>query len=125
MSPWCRDQFVGKGYRSNAPQLYRRCVRECMAAKGYEEYQDMRREVAEKIIRAMKKMDGVLNELGAVSHEIEDEDERKKIRREIANLIHESHLRITVEVARQFPDLHPDREHIEEIRRRKATPDGD
>ena len=66
----------------------------------------------------MKKMDEVLEELGAVSHEIEDEDERKKIRREIANVICESHLKITVEVVREFPDLHPDKEHIEEIKRR-------
>lgn len=84
----------------------------------------MRREVAEKIVRTMKKMDDVLEELGVVFHEIEDEDERRKIRREIANLIHESHLRITVEVVRPFPDLHPDREHVEEIKRRTTTPDG-
>ena len=72
----------------------------------------MKRETGEKIIAAMKKMDDALEELGIASREIEDEDERKKIRREIFNLVADAHERITLEVVKQFPDLHPDKHRM-------------
>jgi hypothetical protein len=70
----------------------------------------MRRETAEKLIAAMRKMDILLEELGKISHEIEDDEERKQMRGEIADLIHESHIGITLKIVKQFPDLHPDRD---------------
>jgi hypothetical protein len=69
----------------------------------------MKRSTAENIIRAMRKIDEVLEELGCLSHEIDDEFERKELRREIADLIHQSHIGITLNVVQQYPDLHPDK----------------
>ena len=34
----CAKQTVDKGLRSDAPLLYRRCMRECMAESGYFDY---------------------------------------------------------------------------------------
>jgi hypothetical protein len=34
----CAKQTVDKGLRSDAPLLYRRCMRECMAEGGYIDY---------------------------------------------------------------------------------------
>lgn len=34
----CVDLYIGRGYGSDAPLLYRRCVRECMAAAGCHNY---------------------------------------------------------------------------------------
>ena len=69
----------------------------------------MKREAAEKVIAALKEVDAAIEKLGTASREIEDRDERMKIRGEIADLISELHERITMEVVKQFPDLHPDR----------------
>jgi hypothetical protein len=69
----------------------------------------MKRDTAELIIAAMAKMDVVLEELGKISHEIEDEEERKQIRGAIADLIHDAHTNITLRVVKQYPDMHPDK----------------
>jgi hypothetical protein len=72
----------------------------------------MKRETGEKIIAPMKRMDDVLKELDVASWEIEDMEERRKILREIANIGLDAHERITLEVVKQFPDLHPDKHRM-------------
>lgn len=68
----------------------------------------MKRELARQIIGVMKKLDGVLDELCILSEAIEDESERKVIRRGLASLMQDSHVKITLPIARQFPEMHPD-----------------
>ena len=69
---------------------------------------DVKRELAEKVIREMGQMDVVLGHLHTLSEQLEDETERKNLRRAIAELVADSHEKITLPIARQFPDLHPD-----------------
>ena len=57
-------------------------------------------------------MDEVFADFVSISREMEDEDERKKVITEIASLIDETHIRITMKVVKQFPDLHPDKPKI-------------
>jgi hypothetical protein len=54
-------------------------------------------------------MDDVFKELDIVSGEVEDRDERRKILRGTGNLVCDGHESITLEVVRQFPDLHRDK----------------
>jgi hypothetical protein len=67
----------------------------------------MKRETAEKIVDAANRIDAILEELGGISWEIEDEPERHKIRRGIAECIHVLYYHVTREVALRYPDLHP------------------
>lgn len=84
----------------------------------------MRRDLAEKTIAALKRIDLIFDELDLVTNELDDDVERRQMRRALGTLVVDLHEKITLEVVKQFPDLHPDREHIEEMRRRKAIPDG-
>ena len=84
----------------------------------------MRRDLAERTIAALKRIDLIFHELFLVTNELDDEVERRRMRGAIGTLVVDMHETITLEIVKQFPDLHPDREHIEEMRRRKATPDG-
>ena len=69
----------------------------------------MKRDVAEKIIQAVKEMDQAFGQLDAASNRIDEEEERKKLRRAIATLVFDVHEKITLEIVKQYPDLHPDR----------------
>jgi hypothetical protein len=69
----------------------------------------MRRETAEAIIQGTKEIDRVLGQLYEVADQIDDEQEGKKFRRAFMTLVHETHMAITLEVVKQFPDLHPDK----------------
>jgi len=69
----------------------------------------VKRELAEKIVHEMKQMDGVFGRLHMLSEQLEDETERKSLRRAIGELVTDSHEKITLPIARQFPDLHPDK----------------
>ena len=68
----------------------------------------MKRETAENILDAAKRIDVILAELGDISWEIDDEAERKKLRAAIADCIFVLYHKLTREVALDFPDLHPD-----------------
>ncbi len=68
----------------------------------------MKREVAETIIKTMKKVDFAIDELDKAIRPIEDEQERKKMLVFIANVIHDLHVKITLPVVQHHPDLHPD-----------------
>jgi len=60
----------------------------------------MKRETGDKIIAAMKSMDGVLKELDIASCEILDIDQKSEILREIANIGLDADERITLEVGK-------------------------
>jgi hypothetical protein len=70
----------------------------------------MRREVADKIIAIVKQHDEVLNDLTILTEDIDDEAERKEVRRALAELCFDMHEKITLEIVKQYPDLHPDKE---------------
>jgi hypothetical protein len=69
----------------------------------------MKREVAEGVIGAMKKMDEAIGHLDIAVNAIEDDDERKRMLRFIGGLVHDLHVEITLPVVRKYPDLHPDK----------------
>jgi hypothetical protein len=68
----------------------------------------MKRETAEQIIDASRRIDKILEELGSISWTIDDEDERKTLRRGIADCIFTLYQKVTREAVLKFPDLHPD-----------------
>jgi hypothetical protein len=70
----------------------------------------MKRETAAKIVDAANRIDDILEELGKISWEIEDDSERKEIRRAIVSCIIILYEKITREAVKDFPDLHPDRD---------------
>ena len=68
----------------------------------------MKRETAKKFVEAANKIDEILGNLDPVSFEIEDEAERKKIRRAMVSVMVTLYEQITREVVKDYPDLHPD-----------------
>ena len=68
----------------------------------------MKREIAEPIVKAMKSVDLAIDQLTKAVRAIEEEDERKRMLKFIAGVIHDSHMEITLPVVKLFPDLHPD-----------------
>jgi hypothetical protein len=68
----------------------------------------MKRDTAKKFVQASKKIDEILGELDSVSFEIEDEAERKKIRRAMVSVMVTLYEQLTREVVKDYPDLHPD-----------------
>jgi hypothetical protein len=73
----------------------------------------MERGTAEKIVETVGKIDRILSGLDAISNEIDDVTERKKVRRATAMIVIDLHERLTLEAVRDFPDLHPDAEQRE------------
>lgn len=69
----------------------------------------MKKEIGKKLIGAVKKIDNILGEIHEIAENIDDLDQKKRIRRAIANLVCDTHEKITLEVATEYPDLHPDR----------------
>jgi 2-oxo-4-hydroxy-4-carboxy--5-ureidoimidazoline (OHCU) decarboxylase len=68
----------------------------------------MKRETAKKFVEAANKIDEILGNLDSVSFEIDDEAERKKIRRAMASVFVTLYEQLTREVVKDYPDLHPD-----------------
>ncbi|SKA02902.1 hypothetical protein SAMN02745126_03217 [Enhydrobacter aerosaccus] len=68
----------------------------------------MEREVAEKIMVAMKQVELALGELHIAVDVVESESERKQMIRLLGDIIHNLHVQVTLPVARRYPDLHPD-----------------
>ena len=69
----------------------------------------MKREAAEKIIQAMKKVDDAIGGLDAAVETVENESERQRLRRLLGTLVLDLHEQITLHVVKEFPDLHPDK----------------
>jgi hypothetical protein len=68
----------------------------------------MKRETAKKFVQASNDIDKILGQLDSVSEEIEDQLERNKIRRAMVNVIVTLYEQLTLEVGKEYPDLHPD-----------------
>ena len=69
----------------------------------------MDRAVAEEMIRLVKALDGSLNAATAVTAKIADPEERKAIRRAIAEIILKADEDLIRPMVRQHPDLDPDK----------------
>jgi hypothetical protein len=68
----------------------------------------MKHETAKKFVEAANKIDEILGNLDPISFEIDDEEERKKIRRAMASVFVTLYEQLTREVVKDYPDLHPD-----------------
>jgi hypothetical protein len=69
---------------------------------------DMKRDMAEGISTALKHVEQALGELDVAVRSVESESERKRMIRAVLSVVHDLHLHITLAVAREHPDLHPD-----------------
>lgn len=73
----------------------------------------MRREDAKAIMDACSAMDSAMKQACDTIERIEDEAERKDMRRAIATAISCVFEVLMIPILRQFPDLDPDRKHSE------------
>jgi chaperonin cofactor prefoldin len=65
----------------------------------------MQRALAERIVCLAKNLDLQLGEFHDAFDRIEDETERKKMKRALGEVVLDVHEKITLEVTKQFPDL--------------------
>ena len=68
----------------------------------------MKREVAEKIMSAMKQVEEALAKLDLAIGDVDDDKQRRPMSRQILHTIHYLHVHVTLPVANEYPDLHPD-----------------
>lgn len=69
----------------------------------------MKRETATALMDAMAGLDPAFNELTKLTYQIEDETERKTVRRHIAEAMHLMGYEMVMHIVRQYPDLDPDK----------------
>ena len=69
----------------------------------------MEKSLASRIIENIRSMDGQFNALYELIEEIEDEAEKKRVRRHLADVSGILHGNIEIPIFRQFPDLNPDK----------------
>ena len=69
----------------------------------------MDRSIAAGIIQGVRSLDGLLNEIDAQLRQISSESERQPFLRSLARVIAELDTGIVRPIARQYPDLDPDR----------------
>ena len=69
----------------------------------------MDRHTAEQLMGAVRQLDAVLAEIGSIADALANEAQQKQIKRLAAGIILDVHEGISLEVAKQYPDLHPDR----------------
>jgi len=82
----------------------------------------MRRDLAERTIGAVKRIDLIFDELDLVTNELDDDVERRQMRRALGTLVLDLHEKISLEIVKQFPDLHPDTKHIEGLKKSNTAP---
>jgi hypothetical protein len=68
----------------------------------------MKREVAEGISTALKQVEQALGDLDIAIRSVESESERRRMIDVILRIVGDIHRHITLTVAREYPDLHPD-----------------
>jgi len=68
----------------------------------------MQREIAEKILAAMKELDQTFGQLDIALREIEEEDERRRMLRVLIGVYADAYTYITLPLVSDFPDLNPD-----------------
>jgi hypothetical protein len=69
----------------------------------------MDRAQAERIASLTAKLNLIFGECHMALDALEDETERKMLKRALGELILDTHEKISLPVANQFPDLHPDK----------------
>ena len=69
----------------------------------------MDRRVAEPLMSTFPALDGSLNAATELTDQISDEEEGRRFRREIAHVVLRTHSHLFRRIARQSPDLDPDR----------------
>jgi hypothetical protein len=69
----------------------------------------MDRKTAENLRKVVLAVDAALDDATSLTSEIEDVDERKAIRRAIANVTDVVHDGLIRAIVKQYPDLDPDR----------------
>jgi len=69
----------------------------------------MERDTATVLMDALLRLGPSFGELTNITYQIEDEAERKFIRRQIASAIHSLGYEIVMHIVRQYPDLDPDK----------------
>jgi hypothetical protein len=74
----------------------------------------MDRATAIALIQHLRALDGPLNSATELTRDIADPDERRRIRRELGQLILQIHANLTLPIVRQYPDLDPERDKGED-----------
>jgi enamine deaminase RidA (YjgF/YER057c/UK114 family) len=67
----------------------------------------MKREIAERIVAAIKDFDQAFGQLDVALSEIENEEERRSMLRVLLGMHNTGYSHITLPITRQFPDLYP------------------
>jgi diphthamide synthase (EF-2-diphthine--ammonia ligase) len=68
----------------------------------------VKRDVAERIMAALARIDEAIGEIDAISAGIEDEDQRKRVRRAARDVVVDLYVSVFKEIVREYPDLDPD-----------------
>jgi hypothetical protein len=70
----------------------------------------MKKDVAKLIMDCLLELDGPLNKVTALSNKIENEEERKIIRRGIGEIGGRVYTDLMMPIIRQYPDLEPEKD---------------
>ena len=81
----------------------------------------MNKKIAEQLIEAVNKIDAAVGEISDIVESLDDEVAKKKIKVTIFNVVADVYEGITREVAREYPDLHPDRAEIDAERQARKS----
>ena len=71
----------------------------------------MDRATAEKLMAIYGRLNGPLNEAAAVIGTIRDQDEQKRLRRPLGEVMQSVWLELMQPIVRQYPDLDPDKKN--------------
>jgi hypothetical protein len=69
----------------------------------------MKRDTAMVLMDALLRLSPPFDELTSITYQIEDETERKLVRRQIANAMQSLGYELVMHIVRQYPDLDPDK----------------
>jgi hypothetical protein len=81
----------------------------------------MNRQTAELLINAVKKIDAAVEEICSIVEPLSEDAQKKKIKTTVFNIVIDAHDGITREIAREYPDLHPDRAEIDAERQARKS----
>ena len=69
----------------------------------------MKRDVAEQLAKATRRIDQALHEIHLANERIDDIETQKRIKRAVVGVVCDVYEKITLEFANEYPDLHPDK----------------
>jgi predicted nucleic acid-binding Zn-ribbon protein len=83
----------------------------------------MEKEIAKKIMIELERLEDVMNDIAAIIEDISNEEEKKKFRREIADLMIRSFTKIMHPIIREHDELDPDidTEWFKEIQKKRKS----